>query len=361
MLSGHHLVLASMCQDVKTDDTTRRAYQNTMDDTDTKQKLSVVFAFETGYPIKDKACWRWLEKHFLLDPSSINLILLHCEQIHSPTLEMCSYRYLDIEDASRYLPYDIWNVLRKRKYPYHEVVLMESTMSISRSILHFMKYDAPRHSLLVLGGGSLHPMIVPQFLMGSVSSDIVSKIDTNPVLLVRTRLFKDISDLRSDTVGAAYLGLIQKEDTRSICIAVDAHHVLSLVRYCLKNLLRKEDTVQILHCASDETASTLTTVNKNIIKMTTRLNHFLNEPEQLDAILLDFSGDPRDKILEHVNVEMAKSIDMLVIGNRTSSKLSMLGSTAQYLLHHANVPVMMIPDSLLQDYSNDEEWQSYPE
>jgi nucleotide-binding universal stress UspA family protein len=96
--------------------------------------------------------------------------------------------------------------------------------------------------------------------------------------------------------------------------------------------------------------------------MTTRLNHFLNEPEQLDAILLDFSGDPRDKILEHVNVEMAKSIDMLVIGNRTSSKLTKtLGSTAQYLLHHANVPVMMIPDSLLQDYSNDEEWQSYPE
>lgn len=104
-------------------------------------------------------------------------------------------------------------------------------------------------------------------------------------------------------------------------------------------------------------------MNKNIIKMTTRLNHFLNEPEQLDAILLDFSGDPRDKILEHVNVEMAKSIDMLVIGNRTSSKLSktILGSTAQYLLHHANVPVMMIPDSLLQDYSNDEEWQLYPE
>jgi len=330
-----------------------------MDDT----KLSVVFAFETGYPIKDKACWRWLEKHFLLDPSSINLILLHCEQIHSPSLEMCSYRYLDIEDASRYLAYDIWNELRKKKYPYHEVVLMESTMSISGSILHFMKYDVPRHSLLVLGGGgSSHPVIVPQFLMGSVSNDVVSKIDTNPVLLVRTRLFKDISDLRSDTVGAAYLGLV--EDTqRSICIAVDAHHVLSLVRYCLKNLLRKEDAVQILHCASDETASTLTAVNKSIIQMTTELSSFLNEKEQFDAILVDFCGDPRDKILEHVNVEMAKSIDILVIGNRARSNLSktILGSTAQYLLQHANVPVMMIPDSLLREYSNDEEWELYPE
>jgi hypothetical protein len=93
--------------------------------------------------------------------------------------------------------------------------------------------------------------------MGSVSSDVTAKIDSHPVLLIRTRLFKDVSDLREDTVGSAYLGLREEGKEfgcgRSICIAVDGAHVKSLVHYVMREIMRKTDIVQIVHCAADET------------------------------------------------------------------------------------------------------------
>ena len=81
-----------------------------------ESRLTVVVAFDFGYQIHDKACWRWLEKWLLLDPSSINLTLLHIETVRDPAkLELTSYRYISLEDSSRFLPYDVWRSLRRNK------------------------------------------------------------------------------------------------------------------------------------------------------------------------------------------------------------------------------------------------------
>ena len=76
---------------------------------------------------------------------------------------------------------------------------------------------------------------------------------------------------------------------------------------------------------------------------------FLDDKTQLDSVLLDFSGDIRDKIVDHCR-EMQPQLDMLVIGNRVTRRLTraIIGSTAQYILQHAHVPVYMVPDHLLE-------------
>jgi nucleotide-binding universal stress UspA family protein len=327
-----------------------------------ESRLTVVVAFDFGYQIHDKACWRWLEKWLLLDPSSINLTLLHIETVRDPAkLELTSYRYISLEDSSRFLPYDVWRSLRRNKYPHHEVVLLQTNIGISKSILDYMRYDAPRHAMLVLGSRHHTPSIIPRFLMGSVSSDVTAKIDSHPVLLIRTRLFKDVSDLREDTVGSAYLGLREEGKEfgcgRSICIAVDGAHVKSLVHYVMREIMRKTDIVQIVHCAADESASTLARVSAELEEIREELKTFLDDENQLDSVLLDFTGDIREKVLEHVDERMSsKAIDLLVIGNRTRRAVlsrNIIGSTAQYILQYAHVPVLMVPDALIEYMEDD--------
>ena len=55
---------------------------------------------------------------------------------------------------------------------------------------------------------------------GSVSSYVVQHSPV-PVLVVRSRKYRDIPDLTSDTVGAAYLGMTAIGKQRKIAIAVD--------------------------------------------------------------------------------------------------------------------------------------------
>ena len=323
-------------------------------------RLTVVVAFDAGFQLHDKACWRWIERWLLLDPSRIHLTLLHVARAKhvEAHLELTSYRYLNLEDCSRYLPYDVWKNLKKRKYPSNEVLVLTTTSSVSTAILQYMQYDAPAHSLLVLGGRhERSTSVIPRFLMGSVSTDVVTKISSHPVLLIRTRLFEDVTVLRTDTIGAAYLGVDRKpsEDEivrgrgRFVCIAVDADHVKSLVHYCRREILRKTDVVQIIHCAADEHPSTIARVSKEVEDVRVEMETFLDDKTQLDSVLLDFSGDIRDKIVDHCR-EMQPQLDMLVIGNRVTRRLTraIIGSTAQYILQHAHVPVYMVPDHLLE-------------
>jgi nucleotide-binding universal stress UspA family protein len=215
--------------------------------------------------------------------------------------------------------------------------------------------------MLVLGSRHHTPSIIPRFLMGSVSSDVTAKIDSHPVLLIRTRLFKDVSDLREDTVGSAYLGLREEGKEfgcgRSICIAVDGAHVKSLVHYVMRKIMRKTDIVQIVHCAADENASTLARVSAELEEIREELKTFLDDENQLDSVLLDFTGDIREKVLEHVDERMSsKAIDLLVIGNRTRRAVlsrNIIGSTAQYILQYAHVPVLMVPDALIEYMEDD--------
>lgn len=323
--------------------------------TQDKTRQTFVVAFDVGYQIHDKCCWRWIEKWLLFDPARINLVLLHVQTSTEGregrgAYEFTSYRYVDMEESSRYLAYDVWKSLRRGKYPYHEVVLLLSNKSVSNSLVDFMKYDAPQRATLVLGSRHHSPSMFPPFLLGSISRDVTAKLDSHAVLLIRTRLFKDVSDLREDTVGSAYLGLCDEREfgDRRVCIAVDAGHVRSLVQYCQKELLRATDVVQIIHCASDDDARTLARVSQDTESVREELKNFLDDQQQIDSILLDFSGDVRDKLIDHVNVEMENSLDLLVIGRKRHDLVrSVVGSTALYLLQHAHVPVLMIPNALL--------------
>jgi len=328
----------------------RVLHKLTLADMDTKPRLTVVLAFDYGYGIHDKVAWRWLERHFLYPKDDVNLVLLHVETIRERSkVDLMSYQYVSLADASRFLSYDIHTHLPM--YPHHEICVLRTGMSASSAILHFMEFDAPAHSVLILGSRRHTPAIPNRFLLGSVSADVTTKIDSNPVLLVRTRPFESITDLREDTVGAAYIGTT--EDTtrrRSVCIAVDEANVKSLIRYCItKKILKADDYVQIVHCAADENAATLNRVTTEInIDMRNELLDFFKEPGQVDTILL-FSGEPRDEILAHVNA--LRSMDLLIIGNRTQHRSLLhhvIGSTAVYILNYARVPVLMIPDKLLK-------------
>ena len=322
-----------------------------------KTRQTVVVAFDVGYQIHDKCCWRWIERWLLLDPAQINLVLLHVQTSTEGregrgAYEFMSYRYIDIEESAHYLAYDVWKSLRRGQYPHHEVLVLLTNKSVSNSLVDFMKFDAPQNAVLVLGSRHHTPSMFPPFLLGSISRDVTAKLDSHAVLLIRTRLFKDVSDLRDDTVGSAYLGLHDEREFgvgRRICIAVDAGNVRSLVHYCQKELLRRRDVVQIIHCASDDDARTLARVSNDTENVREELKNFLDDEQQIDSILLDFSGDVRDRLIDHVNVEMEHSLDLLVIGRkRQNLARSVVGRTALYLLQHAHVPVLMVPDALLE-------------
>jgi nucleotide-binding universal stress UspA family protein len=52
----------------------------------------------------------------------------------------------------------------------------------------------------------------------------------------------------------------------------------------------------------------------------------------------------------------SKAIDLLVIGNRTRRAVlsrNIIGSTAQYILQYAHVPVLMVPDALIEYMEDD--------
>ena len=59
-------------------------------------RLTVVVAFDAGFQLHDKACWRWIERWLLLDPSRIHLTLLHVARAKhvEAHLELTSYRSL---------------------------------------------------------------------------------------------------------------------------------------------------------------------------------------------------------------------------------------------------------------------------
>lgn len=320
-------------------------------------RSTVVVAFDYGYGIHDKITWRWLERHFLTSKNDVNVVLLHIESLRGQSkIELMSYQYVGLADAAKFLAYDIHTHLPA--YPHHEICVLRTSMSTSSAILHFMKYDAPAHSILVLGSRRHTPALPNRFLLGSVSADVTTKIESSPVLLIRTRLFDSITDLREDTVGSAYIGAKEPEHKRrSVCIAVDEANAKTLVWYCIsKKILKTDDYVQIVHCAADENAATLNRVTTEInVDMRDELMQFFSEPGQIDTILL-FSGDPRDEILAHVNA--LRSMDLLVIGNRTRHRSLLhhvIGSTAVYILNYARVPVLMIPDGLLQEAYDDEQ------
>jgi nucleotide-binding universal stress UspA family protein len=320
-------------------------------------RQTVVVAFDYGYGIHDKITWRWLERHFLTSKDDVNLILLHIESLRGQSkVELMSYQYVGLADAAKFLAYDIHTHLPA--YLHHEICVLRTSMSASSAILHFMKFDAPPDAILVLGSRRHTPAIPNRFLLGSVSADVTTKMESNPVLLIRTRLFESITDLREDTVGAAYIGMKEAEHKRrSVCIAVDESNVKTLVRYCVnKKILKTNDYVQIIHCAADENATTLNRVTTEInVDMREELMQHFKEPGQVDTILL-FSGDPRDEILAHVNA--LRSMDLLIIGNRTRHRSLLhhvIGSTAVYILNYARVPVLMIPDGCLQDAYDDDQ------
>jgi len=67
------------------------------------------------------------------------------------------------------------------------------------------------------------------------------------------------------------------------------------------------------------------------------------------SVLLDISGDVRDKIVDHVD-SFEGSIDLCVMGSRGikgSLKRIFMGSVSSYCLSYCNCPIVVVPPEVL--------------
>ena len=141
---------------------------------------------------------------------------------------------------------------------------------------------------------------------------------TLPVLVVRSRKYRDIPDLTSDTIGQAYLGMTAIGKQRKIAIAFDGSDAaVQLVTWATKYALTTSDQVHLLHSASHETPEQTLVATANRQTCISVITDFqkTNETGTVDSVLLDAGGDVRDLIVDHVEA-MGGALDLLILGTR---------------------------------------------
>ena len=71
-------------------------------------------------------------------------------------------------------------------------------------------------------------------------------INTELVLTLLCLRFQDISDLKSDSVGSAHLGISPPDKVQCVCIAVDGTNTSTwLVQWAIEHCLKDSDVVQV--------------------------------------------------------------------------------------------------------------------
>lgn len=250
--------------------------------------------------------------------------------------------------AKDWLPSEIEAGIRDME---HKLFLIETTHDTGDAMIKFLNLECPRDAIVVMGSRGRQGW--RKTLLGSVSSYVVQNSPV-PVLVIRSRKYRDIPDLTSDTVGAAYLGMTQIGKQRKIAIAVDgsANSVL-LVKWAIKNCLKESDEIHLLHSAASETPEqTLSSVAEvNTCKSELAEFQKSNQMGSAASILLDVKGDIRDLIVDYVE-EMGGAIDLLVMGTRGikgNLKRAILGSVSSYCLAYANCPVIVVSKDVAQE------------
>ena len=310
---------------------------------------TVLFAVGAKDSIETKLSWRWARDNFLL-PSD-NLWLVRCRQKQSGWIPLDSVRILsDASLAKDWLPNEIAAAVRQGGIE-HKLVVIDSTHDPGEALLKFCEVETPKDAILVMGSRGRQGW--RKYLLGSVSSYVVQHAPI-PVLVVRSRKYRDIPDLTSDTVGAAYLGMTTVGKRRTVAIAVDGtESSLALVKWACKNALKTGDDVHLLHSAANQTPAQTLDATAVVQSCVATLTEFQRDDEKgvATSVLLDVKGDLRDHIVDYVE-DLGGAVDLLVMGTRGirgNLKRAVLGSVSSYCLAFANCPVLVCPGDVARE------------
>ena len=247
---------------------------------------TVLFAVGDKDSVETKLSWRWCRDNMLL-PSD-NLWLVHARRKDSGWVPLDSVKTLsDVSLAKDWLPSEIAHSIHGMQ---HKLIVIDTTHDTGEALLKFISLETPRDAILVMGSRGRQGW--RKFLLGSVSSYVVQYAPI-PLLVVRSRKYRDIPDLTSDTVGAAYLGMTQPGKSRTVAVAVDGTAAsLALVKWACLNALKTNDQVHVLHSAVSETPIQTADAAEQVKKCMDALNEFQKDDEVGNAtsVLLDIKG-----------------------------------------------------------------------
>ena len=197
--------------------------------------------------IETKLSWRWCRDNFLLPSDEVTLI--RCKQKSSGWIPMDTVKTLsDASLAKDWLPGEIAHTVSRME---HKLIVIETTHDAGDALAKFAELECPKDAILVMGSRGRQGW--RKTLLGSVSAN-VTQHSTLPVLVVRSRKYRDIPDLTSDTIGQAYLGMTAIGKQRKIAIAFDGSDAaVQLVTWATKYALITSDQVHLLHSAAHET------------------------------------------------------------------------------------------------------------
>jgi len=296
--------------------------------------------------IDTKLSWRWARDNFFL-PSD-NIWLLKCKQKTSGWIPMDTVKTLsDASLAKDWLPSEIAHDVRGME---HRILLIETTHDPGDALVKFATMECPRDAIMLLGCRGRQGW--RRMFLGSVTLYVTQHAPI-AVLVVRSRKYRDIPDLTSDTVGAAYLGMTTPGKQRKVAIAIDGtSQSVALVRWAMSNALKPRDEVHLLHSAASENPEATLKATAAVNECMAALSEFQRDDEGLCAsVLLDMKGDTRDNIVDYVE-DQGGAIDFLVMGTRGLTgnlKRAMLGSVSSYALAYCPSPVLTVPADIVAE------------
>ena len=314
---------------------------------------TVLFAVGEKDSIETKLSWRWARDNVLL--ASDNVWLVRCRRKQSGWIPLDSVRYLsDASLAKDWLPSEIAHTIRGME---HKLVVIDTTHDPGEALVKFCEVEVPKDALLICGSRGRQGW--RKYLLGSVSSYVVQRVPL-PVLVVRSRKYRDIPDLTSDTVGSAYLGMTPPGKRRVVALALDGGpSSLPLVKWAREYVIKTRDDVHLLHAAAGKTPEQTSDASETIRRCVAELEAFFAESAETSAenrgtttsVLLDGASDLRDQLVDYVD-ELGGTVDLLIVGTRGirgALKRFALGSVSSYCLAYANAPVLVVPGAVARE------------
>jgi|TARA_B110000977_G_scaffold155556_1_gene197865 nucleotide-binding universal stress UspA family protein len=361
------------------------AHSTSFEDMTFTEPRTVLFAVGQKESIDTKLSWRWARDQFILPSDQIWLVHTRKKQSgwipldsvkvrrrplsstpcsqqfpfreersshdYFLTLSLCfSFKTLsDVSLAKDWLPAEIAQSIQGMQ---HKLIVIDTTHDPGEALLKFISLETPRDAMLIMGSRGRQGW--QKFLLGSVSSYVVQYAPI-PLLVVRSRKYRDIPDLTSDSVGAAYLGMTTPGESRTVAVAVDGSaSSLAIIKWACKNAFKTNDQIHILHSAVDETPIQMADVAKQVEKCMAELAEFQKDEVAGNAtsVLLDIKGgDLRDLIVDYVS-DLGGAVDLLVMGTRGikgNLKRAVMGSVSSYCLSFANCPVLVVPSDIARE------------
>ncbi|XP_065644820.1 universal stress protein in QAH/OAS sulfhydrylase 3'region isoform X2 [Hydra vulgaris] len=148
-------------------------------------------------------------------------------------------------------------------------------------------------------------------------------------------------------------------ECRKILIAIDgSSYAEKAFEFYIENIHKKGDFLLLVHCATPPKLPLFSFSEPCVLPSDEWLNSIVNENKKSSQIMEKFevlcesakipkktvvaTGKPGEAIIEAANLE---GINLIVMGARGLNALrrTFIGSVSDYVLHHSNVPVTIVP------------------